>query len=126
MLRKRKRLLAQSTLEYVVLIALVVFALLATQTFIKRAIQGRLRSSADEIGEQFAPGASRMQTNITSRSRTLETVIGNITNSVVQAGDTQTRNVTVEIGNFETEYWPSCGNDRCEPGEETSCPDDCD
>lgn len=46
---------AQSTLEYAVVVACVVAALLAMQIYIKRGTQGRLRQASDEIGEQYAP-----------------------------------------------------------------------
>lgn len=44
---------AQSTLEYAVLISVVVAALLGIQIYVKRGMQGRIRSSTDQIGEQF-------------------------------------------------------------------------
>ena len=43
----------QSTLEYAILIACVVGALLAMQIYLKRAYQGKVTSSVDRIGEQF-------------------------------------------------------------------------
>lgn len=50
MLRNRT---AQSTLEYAVIIAVVVAALLAIQIYMKRGVQGKLRESTDQVGEQF-------------------------------------------------------------------------
>jgi hypothetical protein len=47
---------AQSTLEYALIVAVVVGALLAMQIYIKRGLQGRYRSSVDNIGEQYAAG----------------------------------------------------------------------
>jgi len=49
-LNKKK---AQSTLEYGVVIAVVVAGLLAIQIYMKRGVQGKLRKAADDIGEQF-------------------------------------------------------------------------
>jgi hypothetical protein len=46
----------QNTLEYAVLIAVVVGGLLAIQTYLGRAIQGRTRSSIDNIGSQYSAG----------------------------------------------------------------------
>ena len=46
----------QSTLEYAVLIAVVAAAAIGMQIYVKRGIQGRLRQSADQVGEQYAPG----------------------------------------------------------------------
>lgn len=43
----------QSTLEYAVIIVVVAAALLAMQIYMKRGVQGKMRESADSIGEQF-------------------------------------------------------------------------
>ncbi len=45
----------QSTVEYAVLIAVIIAALLAVQIYVKRGAMGRLRTSTDSIGEQFNP-----------------------------------------------------------------------
>lgn len=52
MWRNRK---AQSTVEYAVLAAVVVGALLAMQIYMKRGTMGKLRESSDQIGDQFTP-----------------------------------------------------------------------
>jgi uncharacterized protein (UPF0333 family) len=58
---------AQSILEYAVLIIVVVAALLAMQAYFKRGIQGRARSSADEIsgGSMYAPGETTAHSTVT-------------------------------------------------------------
>jgi len=58
---------AQSTLEYAVLIIVIAAALLAMQAYFKRGIQGRARSSADEIsgGLMYAPGETTAQSTVT-------------------------------------------------------------
>ncbi len=48
-----RRIKGQSILEYAMIIAVVVGALLAIQIYMKRGLQGRLRESSDQIGEQF-------------------------------------------------------------------------
>ncbi len=45
----------QVTLEHVVLVACFIAALLAMQIYIKRAISGRLRMSADSVSEPYDP-----------------------------------------------------------------------
>ncbi len=45
----------QSTLEYAVVIACLVAALLAMQIYLKRGMQGRFRQAADDLGQQYAP-----------------------------------------------------------------------
>jgi len=65
---------AQSTLEYAVLIAVVVGALVAIQVYFKRGVQGKLRDSADQIGEQYSAGkmSSTVKTNQTGNIVTRE------------------------------------------------------
>ena len=50
MLRKKK---GQSTLEYALIIAVVVAALLVVQIYMRRSVRGRLRASSDQIGDQY-------------------------------------------------------------------------
>ena len=45
----------QSTVEYAVLAAVVVGALLAMQIYLKRGTMGKLREATDQIGDQFTP-----------------------------------------------------------------------
>ena len=45
----------QSTLEYVILVAVVVAALIAMGIYMKRGLQGRLRESTDQVSEQYSP-----------------------------------------------------------------------
>lgn len=54
---KRK---AQSTIEYMVLFIIIVGALIATQVYIKRGMQGRLKGYAGELsqGDFYSPGAT--------------------------------------------------------------------
>ncbi len=46
----------QSTLEYVILIGFVVAALIAMGVYMKRGVQGKLRESTDQVGEQYSAG----------------------------------------------------------------------
>jgi len=46
---------AQSTLEYAMVVACVVAALLGMQFYLRRGIQGKLRQAGDELGEQYTP-----------------------------------------------------------------------
>ena len=62
----------QGTLEYAVIIAVVVGALLAMQVYVKRAVQGRLRQASNDIGDQFST-AGRFETIASSDSTTDET-----------------------------------------------------
>jgi len=71
MFRKNK---AQSTLEYAVIIAVVAGALLAINKYMNRGIQGKLRESTDQIGEQYSAGnmASTVSTEQKGAMNTIE------------------------------------------------------
>ena len=56
----------QSTLEYAVLIVIIIAALLAMNQYIKRGLQGRLKSATDDIGDQFSPGNTNQTKVITT------------------------------------------------------------
>ncbi|MBU2103199.1 MAG: hypothetical protein ABH865_01375 [Candidatus Omnitrophota bacterium] len=49
---------AQSMLEYALLIAIVVGAILTTQNYVIRAFQGRLKEAVDPLGGEHLPGKS--------------------------------------------------------------------
>jgi len=53
MLRSRK---AQSTLEYAILILVLIMGLVAMQVYIQKAVHGRMKESTDRLGRQFIPG----------------------------------------------------------------------
>lgn len=49
-------------LEYALLLAVIISALLIMQTFVKRGFQGRLKADADRMGDQFsASGTTRYE-----------------------------------------------------------------
>src|SRR5271170_1419508 len=62
----------QSTLEYAVLIVVIIGALLTIQVYIKRGIQGRLKSSADDIGDQYSDGNTNSVKTTVRNSSTYE------------------------------------------------------
>ena len=47
----------QITIEYVVLIIIIMAALVATGAYIKRGIQGRWKEAVDDLGDQYDPVA---------------------------------------------------------------------
>ncbi len=72
MLTKRKKiLLAQSSIEYAIMVAVVVGALLAIQVYFKRGVQGRLRDNVDNIGKQYDP--SNVNSNVAMSISTVMT-----------------------------------------------------
>lgn len=103
----------QSTLEYAIIIMVVVGALLATQVYIKRGVQGRFKQASDDIGDQFSPQASTYDYTTTSTSRSGEhTTPGTQdesvrTKTITDAKQTQTRTGTEYVGKLSDtgEYW---------------------
>lgn len=72
MLRARTR--GQTTLEVVILLGFVVSALIAMGVYMKRGIQGRLRDSTDQIGEQYSAGYTTSNYVTTTKMRQTETM----------------------------------------------------
>lgn len=74
MLFKDKR--AQSILEYAMVLAVLVAVIVAIQIYVKRSIQGRLKQSADQIGEQFTTAETYTIETINQSARKEETLTG--------------------------------------------------
>ena len=104
-LRKKK---AQSTLEYAVLIIIVIGALLSIQVYLKRGIQGRMRSASDDIGSQYKVGGMNMIKTTTFHSNTAETFglsgIG-VSNSILNDQETTDVYSNEWTMNGEIEWW---------------------
>lgn len=96
----------QSTLEYAILIAIVVAALLTVQTYVKRGLQGRARSAADDIGGQFSPELYTQGYEYSSSYVAKETITGGVTETTV-TDQTQTKtNYEEELFELSKEEWP--------------------
>ncbi len=67
----------QSTVEYAVLIVVVIAALLAMSIFMKRGVMGKARESTNQIGEQFAPFDTKNAYTRTFKSTRNETTKAN-------------------------------------------------
>jgi uncharacterized protein (UPF0333 family) len=96
----------QSILEYSVLIVVIIGALLTIQVYIKRGVQGRLKSAADDIGDQYSEGnTNSIQTTIRN-AITQEAFSAGASSSVIGAGG-ETTNETANsvIVNAQQEYW---------------------
>ena len=46
---------AQTTIEYAALVSIVIGALIGAGTYFKRGVQGRWKSSVDDLGDQYDP-----------------------------------------------------------------------
>lgn len=69
-MKKKSYFDGQVIVEYAILFVCLVAALLTVQYYIKRAIQGRMRESADSIGEQYAPRHINSEITITQTGTT--------------------------------------------------------
>ena len=63
---------AQSLLEYAVLLAVIILALMIMQIYIKRGYQGNIKLQADQVGPQYSPSHTTgvITTNSTTISET--------------------------------------------------------
>lgn len=95
----------QSTLEYAILIIIVIGALLSIQVYIKRGVQGRLKSSADDIGEQYSPGNTNYTSTTRVTSDTAETFKYGVSKTTLNNPETTTTEKNQQIVNAEREYW---------------------
>lgn len=74
MLVKIKNKQGQSTLEYAFVVAVIVGALIAMQMYIKRSMEGKMKSSSDEIGEQYSAQGSKYTSHTNAWVETDETI----------------------------------------------------
>ncbi len=95
----------QSVLEYAILMVIIIAALLTLQTYIKRGIQGRLKSATDDIGSQYttANGANYYKI-VTTNSDTNETVKAGVTTTKMNK-DSITNSYEHITTNADSEYW---------------------
>ncbi len=105
LIRLRK---AQSTLEYALLIGVVVGALIAMQNYLKRSMMGRLQAVGDQIGDQYSPGLTFRQENMSVNIATItETTHGGTNGNFVTniEGADQTSNTIRNIQSLDNEEW---------------------
>jgi cytoskeletal protein RodZ len=101
----KKRQKGQSTLEYAVLIIIIIGALLSIQVYIKRGLQGRFKSAADDIGDQFSNGNSNIRMVTTTASATLDSFQAGVTTSTLTAEETTNTILNEFIINVQQEFW---------------------
>ena len=75
---------AQSTLEYALLIGVVVGALISMQNYLKRSVEGKLQIVGDQIGDPYSPG-------LTKRDEYMKAGAGTITETTYRGVTTDTR-----------------------------------
>jgi Flp pilus assembly pilin Flp len=96
----------QSTLEYAVLIVVIIAALIAMQVYLKRGVQGRMRESSDQIGQQYSPG-------YTESNRVTHTFTNSTEKTTAWDTNTEIQNQFQNVYGYENvmgagnEYWGS-------------------
>ena len=110
-IRLNKR--GQPALEYVMVIAVFVAALIAMQVYFKRGIQGRVREASDDIGNQFSPGYTSNEFTTTLGGTSTETYTqtpgptGEMMSETSLTGSTsQARSGSEDVQDADHEYWP--------------------
>lgn len=93
----------QSAVEYAVMFAVIIAALLALNIYMKRGFMGRYRSYGDQAGSQFsfANGTTNVVENIVS-VRNENTSSFGLANTKFTT-DTQNRNETINLSNIANE-----------------------
>lgn len=69
----------QATLEYAVVIIVLSAALVAMLIYLKRGVQGRLRSEADQLGQSYSPGNTESAITVSRNSEIITNVVSVIT-----------------------------------------------
>lgn len=69
----------QSTLEYALITAVIIGGLLLMQHYMKRGYAGRLKSSSDDIGEQYDPNKHTAKFTVTNKSYTHQELADGVT-----------------------------------------------
>lgn len=105
-MRKKFTRKGQSTLEYAILVLIVIVALLAMQTYLKRGVQGKMRESSDSIAEAYSPAYTTSDMTYTSKATTQSTFLDGVTRTDIKSSlDDRVgkENIPQYDGN---EYWP--------------------
>jgi cytoskeletal protein RodZ len=95
----------QSTLEYAILIVIVIGALMSIQFYLKRGVQGRFKSATDDIGDQFSPGNTDYNKVTTTSSKTQDTFKSGVTSSTLLDEDKTDTTLNSVIINAEQEFF---------------------
>jgi len=99
----------QTIMEYTVIVIVVVGVMIAMKDYVKRGIQGRWKSAADQVGEQYDPQNVNSDVNYATQSNSLSLVTvvngtslgtqGQWTNREDQANSIDTKTGLTQIGN---------------------------
>ena len=105
MLQRLKKYQGQSTLEYAILIVIIIGALLTLQVYIKRGVQGRLKSATDDVGEQYsmADGANYYK-KVTTTSNTTDNSVAGVSETKLRANTSTNTETSIQL-NADGEYF---------------------
>ncbi|MBD3263866.1 MAG: hypothetical protein GF375_02035 [Candidatus Omnitrophica bacterium] len=96
---------AQSTLEYALLITVVIGALLTMQNYLKRGMQGSLRDKSDQISEaHYSPGLTNNTATMTTTSDVHEAISSQWTTTTTGSQNTSENR---DIEDLADETWPA-------------------
>lgn len=101
--KKRKK--GQSTLEYAILIIIIIGALLSIQVYIKRGVQGRLKQAADDIGQQYSEGNTNVIKKMVVIGQSRDTFASGVTRSQLTQDETTYDLMNSAILNNTSEFW---------------------
>lgn len=93
----------QSTVEYALIIAVVVAGLLLMQHYVKRGYAGRLKSASDDMGEQFDPNAYSASFAINQTSNVQQTVNARVTETKHLTDQVSTKTGNEAVGAWDPE-----------------------
>lgn len=100
----------QSTLEYTILIVIVIGAFIAMSMYVKRGFHGRWKSTVDDMGEQYDPTAvnSLVTYSLQSSSNSMVVAVpgtsptgmpGYYTNRIDTTNSVETKEGSTTVGN---------------------------
>jgi uncharacterized protein (UPF0333 family) len=101
--KSRKK--GQSTLEYAILIIIIIGALLSIQVYIKRGVQGRLKGAADDIGDQFSNGNTNVIKKMITTSQSRDTFASGVTESTLTIEERTLDIMNSDVMNLNQEFW---------------------
>ena len=95
----------QSTLEYAILVIVVIAALLTISAYVKKGIQGRAKSATDDIGGQYEPNNTNYDKWTNTSSSTRQTFKTGVTKTIQLADEVTNSVINQQIVNRTTTYW---------------------
>jgi hypothetical protein len=107
LLGRRKKSKGQSTMEYAVLIIIVIGCLMAMQLYAKRAFQQRIKDEADNIGGGglFSVGNTNSITTRTVSGRDMQTFQDGVSTTKLLRNELTRTQVSANIINVDQEFW---------------------